>query len=132
MEWDPALETGERTIDDQHMELMRLFNELDQAERQDGPEEVRRVLDALIDYTSVHFSMEEDLMRREHYPAEDLESHKAEHRDLTARTREMVLDYRTGQLASVEPLTAFLRDWLTHHIDERDRLLADHLRARRG
>lgn len=125
MEWDASLETGNAAVDEQHRELVGLFNELEDTERDDGPAEVRRALDDLTEYVAVHFEMEEQLMRSLAYPPEAFGEHVREHRDLTARTRELVLAHRTGELDSVAPITELLRDWLCDHIEKLDRRLAE-------
>jgi hemerythrin-like metal-binding protein len=132
LEWDDSLATGDAAIDDQHRRLIALLSRLEQTEAADGPDAVRAVLDGLTNYTSAHFTMEEDLMAREDYPAEAVERHVHEHRALTQRVRGMVLEYRTGELATIEPLVKLLRGWLRHHVDEIDRLLVDHVRVRHG
>ncbi len=130
MEWDSSLTTGEETIDAQHKMLVGMFAELERAEAEDGPDAVREALDKLTDYTAVHFTMEQDLMSRERFPVDATEEHVHEHRALTERVRQMVLEYRTGQLSTIGPLVTFLGGWLTHHVGEMDRRLADHVRGR--
>lgn len=132
MEWDVTLETGNEAVDGQHRALLAMFNELEATELEHGPDEVRSVLEGLTEYVSIHFAMEEDLMRTRAYPSDALDAHVAEHRDLTRRTRDMVLDYRTGDLGSIEELTEFLRGWLVHHVNVMDRLLVAHVNATGG
>jgi hemerythrin len=132
MEWDASLETGDDRIDGQHQKLLALFNELEHSGGRHDSAEVQSVLERLIDYVSVHFTMEEDLMRRLEYPAEDAGRHVQEHRMLTKRTRDMVLDFRTGALSTVGPLVIFLRQWLTCHVDQEDRRLVEHVQRRQA
>lgn len=128
MQWDARLETGDEKVDEQHRTLVALFSELEDAEVADGPAAVPQVLDRLTEYTSVHFAMEEDLMRKAAFPAAAVAEHLAEHRALKARVREQVLDYRTGSLTTIKPVVAFLREWLAHHVDQVDRRLVEHCR----
>lgn len=132
MQWDTSLETGEIEIDEQHRGLFALFDEVERAEKESGPEDVRRVLDHLTEYVAVHFALEENLMESEGLPADALAYHVGEHRALTDRTREMVMEYRTGQLSTTAPLVEFLCDWLQHHVSEVDRVLVRHVQSRRG
>jgi hemerythrin-like metal-binding protein len=90
------------------------------------------VLDRLMSHVAVHFSTEEDLMRREAYPARATQLHQTEHQRLTESTRAYVLQFRTGELTSTAPLVVFLREWLEHHVESCDRLLIDYVRARGG
>jgi hemerythrin len=127
-EWDPQLETGDALVDDQHRAIYELFNELDAA--QGRPDEIMSVLQRLVDYTLVHFSVEEGLMRQTKYPPSAIEQHINLHRKLTQDTRDMILDFRAGKLVDAAPLVAFLREWINVHLNEHDRALVEHLRAR--
>lgn len=132
LQWNESLETGDAAIDTQHRTLLELFNDLVRTEAQDGPAAVRDALGRLTEYVSVHFAMEEDLMRREGLPADALDEHVAEHRGLTGKVREQVIAYRTGRLDTVGPLAEFLSDWLCHHVREVDTVLVSHMRLRRS
>ena len=128
--WDETLETGDPLVDQQHRRIYQIFYELEAAD--DTPGEIMRVLDRLLSHIAVHFDTEEDLMRREQFPALAAQLHQTEHQRLTENTRNFVLQFRSAELTSTAPLVAFLRDWLTHHVESCDRLLIDHVRARGG
>ncbi|MDR3686543.1 MAG: hemerythrin domain-containing protein [Coriobacteriia bacterium] len=128
--WDESLETGDPLVDQQHRRIYRIFYELEVAD--DTPGEIMLVLDRLTSHVALHFRTEEDLMRREEFPAHETLLHQAEHRRLTEQTRAYVLQFRTGELSSTAPLIAFLREWLHSHVESCDRVLVDHVRARGG
>jgi hemerythrin len=128
--WDETLETGDPLVDQQHRRIYQIFYELEAAD--DTPGEIMRVLDRLTSHIAVHFGTEEDLMRREQFPALATQLHQAEHQRLTERTREYVLQFRTAELTSTAPLVVFLREWLDRHVESCDRLLIDYVRARGG
>ena len=130
MRWTPALETGNVAVDAEHRELIALIDELELADVGADETRVPDALDQLTDYIAIHFQMEEKLMRREEYPAEAIEHHLAEHRELAKRTRGFVDDYSEGSLTSVEPIVGFLYEWFQLHILEVDTLMAEHVRAR--
>ena len=121
--WSSDLETGDSVIDEQHMKLHALFGKLLDAE--DSPENVRRVLDELSEYTLVHFAMEEDLMRRAGYPDDAFEAHVAEHRAFLDETRTQILHCQLEGPPSVTSLATFLHDWLADHVHESDRALVE-------
>jgi hemerythrin-like metal-binding protein len=124
------METGNQLVDEQHQELVALFNEVMAAEQDaSGPPRVFAALERLTEYVVVHFTAEEALMAESEYPAASVEVHVSEHRALTERTRELVLAYRTGELESAVPLVEFLRAWLTGHIEQSDRRLVEHVKA---
>lgn len=129
VEWDPAMETGDSSVDDQHRGLLGLFNDLVSAEESGDEPRVWEVLQQLSDYVLVHFSAEESLMLQHGYPSELTSAHVGEHRDLTAQTRALVLEYRNAEHASVLPLVEFLQRWLAQHIECSDRCFVDYLRG---
>jgi len=129
VEWDPKMDTGDASVDDQHRSLVGLFNDLISAEETGDELHVLRVLEQLSDYVLVHFSAEETLMLERGYPEESTSAHVVEHQELTARTRAFVLEYRESAHDSVLPLVVFLRDWLAQHIERSDRRFVDYLKG---
>lgn len=130
LEWSEAMETGDELVDSQHKSMLALLVELLDAENDPKKDEaVPQVLDRLILHTATHFGAEEDLMRASGFPEALLRAHAQQHRELTERTRQLVLDYRMGLVPSIGPVVEFLRTWFEGHIDEMDRLLAEHVRA---
>jgi len=125
--WDPSLETGNALIDRQHRELIALVDQLAVAENE-SRDEVLRVLDHVMEYTLFHFVAEEDLMVRVDYPAVPQKQMIDQHQEFKSYGRLRVLEFRTGELASVLPLKAFLDEWLKGHEFGLDRLLADWIR----
>ncbi len=129
-EWDPALETGNLMVDGQHRELFAAVNELHDAIHDHNDIAVLGgILYRLQRYTAVHFGDEEGLMADVAYP--DLERHHDLHLELAEQTASLASKYLSGELTLGITLATFLRDWLTHHIGEEDRRLAEHIRATR-
>jgi hemerythrin len=129
-EWDPALETGNLMVDGQHRELFAAVNELHDAIHDHNDIAVLGgILYRLQRYTAVHFGDEEGLMADVAYP--DLERHHGLHLQLAEQTSSLASKYLSGELTLGITLATFLRDWLTHHIGEEDRRLAEHIRATR-
>ncbi|NKF20950.1 bacteriohemerythrin [Solimonas marina] len=127
--WTPELSVGIDEIDAQHKLLVDLLNQLHVAIlTQHGSAEAMHVLHELIDYTRIHFAVEESLMRVLGYP--DYEAHKASHEQLL----EQVLNLQRrlideGQGITFE-LLHFLKRWLSVHIMETDRSYTPHFLAR--
>jgi len=129
LRWDSSLDTGHVLVDEQHRSLLALIGDVLDASHSFDADVTTRALEALSSYVVVHFDAEESLMKEHGYPEGDAEAHRAEHRDLTTRTRELVLEFREQpQVAAVE-LSSFLIEWLTHHIEHSDRSLAEHVRS---
>src|SRR5512141_796604 len=79
--WSSDYSVNIKTIDDQHQELVNILNRLFVAVcMREGDKVIAGILDALMDYTKKHFSLEERLMRMAGY--KDLEAHMAEHKKL--------------------------------------------------
>lgn len=129
--WDTSLETGVEEIDEQHRLLFRKASVvLEAVAAGQGAVEVRQTIQFLADYVAMHFGTEEKYMRLAGYP--EMAEHLALHARLTRRLVQ-VAEAFDGQGASapmVEDLGAFMRGWLTVHIQEKDRALARFLRER--
>ena len=69
IEWTDELSVGIQEIDDQHRLLVSILNKLHTAmyEHQ-GKEVAEKILNELVDYTKIHFAVEESLMRVLGYP----------------------------------------------------------------
>lgn len=128
--WDPSLVTGDEMIDRQHQELYRIADELRVACDQGlAHDRIDRVLVWLLSYTIEHFAAEEDLMVRSGYPASALNAHVGEHDDLKRRVAELLKQHEGGELTTALPVVELMHEWMGTHIDQVDRLLADHVRS---
>jgi len=128
IKWEQTLELGHEAMDADHRQLIAMVNQLAHGiVNKLGKTAYGALLDELIAHTSAHFGMEERLMAACAYPEAD--EHRAEH----ARLIEVALDYRSKFDASAEPsisLLYFFDQWLTRHIVDWDRKLANHIAAR--
>jgi len=89
---------------------------------------VHEILDRLIEYTRIHFVVEESLMRILDYP--EYEGHKKQHEGLLRHVSELSEKAEVGNTAIGFELMHFLKIWLTKHIMESDKRYTDHfLRA---
>jgi hemerythrin len=131
--WDPKLETGIAEIDEQHQLLFRKAASVLEAVRAgQGGMELRQTIQFLADYAAHHFETEERTMRAVGFP--EAEEHAEIHRRITRRLAEVAADFEadgatTGLVADVE---AMMRGWITMHIMEKDRALADWMATSRG
>jgi len=127
LEWDGSLETGFDDVDRQHRTLIGIFNEFEQGLRSDhDPSAVEEVIVRMCDYVSTHFADEEALMLRFGYADNLVSDHVSEHKNLSARTRELALAHRAGADSALE-LSALLRAWLVDHILRVDRRLVAYI-----
>lgn len=131
--WDPALETGVTEIDEQHRLLFRRADAvLDAVAAGQGAQEVRRTLQFLADYAALHFETEERYMRAAGFP--DADAHAEIHQRINRRLMEVASDFhaRGASPALVADVEALVRGWLTMHIAEKDRAVADWIKGARA
>lgn len=117
--WTEDYNTGITEIDDQHMQLVALINRLHDAlvaRRRTG--DVGAVLDELVDYTKVHFAVEECLQRIFEYQGYD--EHKAIHDAIIAQLTGFQRRFRAGDAHVGMELLLFLKEWLFEHISKVD------------
>lgn len=128
--WDASMETGDPLIDQQHREIIELVDKLRTAavELHETRSVLYEIFEHVMDITVKHFTMEEDLMRRVDYEPRLAQEMIDGHRDFTAYARLRVLEFRMGDMACVEPLHDFVREWLIEHEFGLDRQLAAWIR----
>lgn len=84
------LETGNRTIDGEHRELLDAVNRLmDACGSGQGRAAFKSTADFLLDYVNKHFAHEEQLQRDNSYPG--MAAHKAFHEQYKKTLRDIVL-----------------------------------------
>jgi len=113
MQWTQDLETGIHVIDVQHRRIVDYINELDHASQTANADEVKHVLDELVDYTVTHFQFEEELQERANYPF--LKAHKKVHEIFKRRISTFLERANKGENI-VPELMSMLRIWLSSHI----------------
>jgi len=113
-------------IDAQHQRLFQLADELFNAMTAGkGNAALSSVLASLVSYTKLHFAAEERLMQECKYP--EYIQHKKEHDLLTAKVAAFQKDFDGHRVAMTIQLMQFLKDWLTHHIQESDKKIGSYL-----
>jgi len=125
---NPQLTVGFKKIDEQHGELLRRFNSLQEACRDGrGKEEVRKLFNFLDNYVMEHFTEEERIMYGHSYP--DIMSHQQEHLELITKLRKLkrqMHDYDISA-ALVEEITQTMFQWIVDHIQKSDVKLGQYL-----
>lgn len=122
--WSDKLSIGNKGIDAEHKQLIRIANSLLRA-MQDGREknDFAKILHALREYTVFHFTNEEEFMRSIGYP--DLARHMEEHNLLKRRVKDFQHSVFIGEKVEFGPLREMLKDWLVGHILNCDLLIRD-------
>ncbi|RJP83710.1 MAG: HAMP domain-containing protein [Desulfobacteraceae bacterium] len=117
--WGPQYSVGVRNMDQQHMRLIDLINELYSALKSGKAVDVQEsILDGLISYTREHFAKEEALLRVHKF--QGLAEHEKMHRGFEAKISEYQEKMRSGASLGVDAIN-FLKDWLVNHIQKADK-----------
>lgn len=113
--WSDAYSIGIPEIDEQHKTLFGLLEQLNSAiSARRGSTACSEVLKQLVEYTHIHFALEQSLMHLGHYP--DYEEHCKLHQSLIEEVVALQEKVDTGSVAISFELLHFLRNWLTKHI----------------
>ncbi len=120
VEWKEEYSVDIQELDEQHKCLISIMNELYTALANKSERDlIADVLNKLIEYTKVHFAVEETLMRIFHY--EDYEAHKAIHDDIVAKVVDYHGKFQGGDDKVGMELLLFLKEWLFDHINKVDK-----------
>ena len=120
-EWKDDYSVGIIKVDEQHKKLVGYLNELYESMKAGkGKETLGAVLKSLVEYTKAHFTTEESLMKLYKFPG--YEEHKKKHEKMTEHVLNLNQKYASDEISNPIQITSFLKDWLTKHILETDKL----------
>lgn len=114
-DWKDEYSVNIKEIDKQHKRLVDALNDLWKAMRDgEAREVIGHTLKGLLEYTKVHFTYEEDLMKKYNYPglADQIKSHNA----FVQKITEYNDKYKQGKLMLSLEVMNFMKDWLQKHI----------------
>ena len=127
--FDDNLITGNKTIDEQHKELIdRIQQFVSACESEDARVKAIKMLDYLDEYTEFHFKEEEKLQKDVDYPG--LEEHIKKHEEFRHTVKELYdyLDENEGPDEKfMEQVKINVIDWLFGHIKTFDRSVAEYI-----
>lgn len=115
--WTSDLNTGIDVVDNQHKEIVKFINQLEDAITQSNPQAVGKVLGELVNYTLSHFAFEESLQAEAGYKF--AKPHKAIHDVFAKRVTQYQEKHILGEDIA-EDLHCMLCTWLVHHIKRDD------------
>ena len=125
-----GLLTGQKGLDGEHRFQLGLLTAFARAlEDGRGDAAIGEILDPLIEYTKVHFSSEELLMRLYQYPRH--QEHVDDHERIVERLEGLRRARRAGGEVSARSAADEPSDWISAHIRGADRALG-HFLARLG
>jgi hemerythrin len=121
LNWSDQYSVGVKQMDDQHRTLVGILNKLYDAMMNHCAIEVTEPLVIqLVQYTQTHFADEEALMAATDFP--ELKEHREQHRRLIERVQSEVSHAARKDLFQPVQLLHFLKEWLTIHILQEDKL----------
>ena len=125
--WDNRLKTNITICDEQHQKLIAILNELhDAMKAKKDMDLIGKTLTELIDYTVYHFQTEERLLEDHQFPY--LNSHKAEHANLTKEVYDLKKRFNSGEHVMTTEVLSFLKNWVNDHIIGMDKNYTTFLR----
>ena len=116
--WDENFITGLSMVDEQHHELVDLFNTLNRSLFSQDSNREQVLTDAyaqVIDYTRYHFRDEESLMQAEGLDQRHVDTHKALHEQFVQQV-DALWAQREHLVDNPETIVGFLTAWLGLHI----------------
>ncbi|MDH5785550.1 MAG: bacteriohemerythrin [Chromatiales bacterium] len=120
VEWKEEYSVDIQEIDEQHKCLINIMNELYTAlASKSNRDLLGDIINKLVEYTKIHFAVEETMMRIFHY--EGYEKHKEIHDNIVRRVGEYQAKFLAGDDKVGMELLMFLKEWLFDHIQKVDK-----------
>lgn len=130
IEWNESLRVCVDELDNQHRELIRLYNNLHESLMNDPLEKTIRTkistLNALLNYTLHHFTAEESYLASRGFPT--LAHHQRLHREFSGKILSLQQDLTDNAPVLATSLIKFLRNWILDHVGREDQVYAQYLR----
>lgn len=121
--WSDEFSVSNQEIDEQHKKWLEIINELHDTLMQGKPEDLSQItgktFKAMEDYVKIHFSSEEEIMRKIKYPG--LPEHKVIHEKFMARIVRYRKDFESGNMVLNSDIMKILTNWLQDHILNEDK-----------
>ncbi len=119
LEWKQEYSVGVAAMDDEHREMMDLINDI-YAKLASDPDadQVDECLGDIYNTISLHFALEEKLMRNNRYS--EYAAHKDDHEVLLDQIRDLMDDYHDDPQSGSGRLAEGLADWFVAHFSTFD------------
>ena len=122
--WNENLETGNKTIDEQHKVLVDLINKLARHLIIEDETEIEQAFNKLANYANTHFEDEEKIFEEYLSGAPCFESHKDTHASFFSSISNLKVEVENEPyVKGVEKIIFFLLQWLIRHIIHSDKRL---------
>ena len=115
IEWTRDLSVEIEGLDDQHRQIIDIFNQYDDALRRElEPLQINEILNDLIGHIQEHFGFEENLLAAAQYPR--LRHHQDLHRQLLQKIERFQFEFVQGDHQVLQEIREYLKYWLVSHI----------------
>ena len=119
MQWKPEYSVGVESMDDEHREMINLINDIyDKLESDPDADQIEQCLGDIFSTISMHFALEERLMRKNNYA--EYQPHKDDHEELLDQIRDLMDDFAAGTAVGATRLEKSLSDWFAGHFSTFD------------
>ncbi len=128
LEWDERYSVGIQVIDNQHKTMFLTINKLiDVVGNDPDKEELKEIIQSLLEYKKLHFTTEERYFEKAHYAGapEHIEAHKK----FGERLAEIQEKCGEDVIMLTFELVDFLEDWLIDHLMNMDQKYKEPLRV---
>jgi len=114
LQWKPEYSVGIESMDAEHREMIDLINGV-YAKLGESPDaqDIEGCLDDIFNTISLHFALEERLMRDNSYA--EYEDHKENHEDLLDEIRDLMDEFVADSETGARLLEKRLSDWFANH-----------------
>ncbi len=117
LQWKPEYSVGDESMDAEHQEMIDLINEIYEQLGSD-PDQVEQCLGDIFSTVSMHFALEERLMRKSNYA--EYQAHKDDHEELLDQIRDLMDDFAADSSSGAVRLEKSLSDWFASHFSTFD------------
>lgn len=114
LQWKPEYSVGDESMDAEHQEMIDLINETyEKLGSEPDADQIEECLGDIFSTVSMHFALEESLMRKSNYA--EYQAHKDNHEELLDQIRDLMDDFDADPAAGAVQLEKRLSDWFAGH-----------------
>ena len=125
--WNDCFKIDVPEIDEQHKRFLELIDDAQMKLDSSESEDFKSIIKALEDYSSYHFTFEEELFEKSNVP--NLTQHKQEHQQFIDKVRQLRLDHEYTNPLVAKRTIDFMRKWFISHIIQNDRKYLDYINS---
>lgn len=119
LQWRPEYSVGVQSMDDEHREMIDLINATyEKLKSNADADQVEEYLGEIFSTISMHFALEERMMRNAAYG--EFQAHKDDHEVLLDRLRDLMDDYFVDPASGARRLEQSLSNWFAGHFSTFD------------